>query len=269
MELLLRRISWNFPGLRSGMSFWQFAGGPASFSLPIPIGDPRSSHRGGRASRKVFRLRRSSGRVDRILLLHLGMTGRPGLLSLTRPPRHMAGDLRSRKKSPLVFEDPRHSGSLQLDRDVRGSLGPEPSRIRSRRDSDRKVGSSPAKNQGLPPGSGGVLRDSGNMRPESLFQSGIHPDREARGLSQRSGSDCTDPSGMCSRAIQQGMSGADGTESVPAPIFYYGNTRSGARFPETRFPGLISWMSLSRLRHPVERIVQAGRSTFFVPPARK
>lgn len=176
-------------------------------------------------------------------------------------------------KVSLVFEDPRQFGSLQLDRDVLGSLGPEPLEDSfSPETLIERVGSSRRRikvcllDQGCLAGLGNIYAS------ESLFQSGIHPDREARGLSpkewERLHRSIRD---VLSRAIQQGMSGADGTESVPAPIFYYGNTRSGGEVsPEPVFQVYDrAGCPCPVCGTPVERIVQAGRSTFFCPTCQK
>lgn len=276
VELVLRRISPDIIGrtirdVALGNSRVIRPHSPARFRSEV------RNHRIGKIWRRgkylVFQLRRGSARADRILLLHLGMTGRvgTGFRELT-PQRHMAAifDLGD---ASLVFEDPRQFGSLQLDGDVLKSLGPEPLEdsfspevLIERAGSSRRAIKVCLLDQACIAGLGNIYA------AESLFQSGIHPAREARGLKQSEWERLYQSiREVLSSAIQRGMLGAEGLDSGPTPIFYRSNTGPrGEMLPQPVFQVYDrSGSPCPACGTPVKRILQGGRSTFFCPSCQR
>lgn len=271
VELVLRRISPEILGrtirdVAFGNARVIRSYSPARFRRAIQ--NHRIQEVWRRGKYLVFRLDRGSARAGQILLLHLGMTGRVGTGSPEiPPPRHMAAIFDLGNNMSLVFEDSRQFGSLQLDEGTLKSLGPEPlddsfsaDVLIERAGSSRRAIKVCLMDQKCLAGLGNIYVS------ESLFRSGIHPAREARGLNRMEWERLHQSiREVLSGAIQRGMPSAEGSKAGPTPLFYRGNTSpNGEALPQAVFQVYDrSGSPCPACGTPVERIVQVGRSTFF------
>ena len=226
-----------------------------------------SIQRVDRRGKHLLFVLRTPGGAERTVVGHLGMTGRMYLDSgETDPPRHTAILLRL-DRGRFLFEDLRQFGRFHLDLGVLEGIGPEPWSEDWTPDHllDRLAGTQqPVKTRLLDQS---VVAGVGNIyASEALHHAGIDPARpgsrlkpaEARPLwhSIRS---------VLERAIEDGLradldfaGGADG-------LFYFGSAagrRSGAeRLQVYDREG----KACRRCGGTIQRVIQAGRSTFFCP----
>ena len=218
----------------------------------------------------VLRLGWPGRKTNATLLVHLGMTGRLYLQPAQRPwPKHAAVVFHLGRVS-LVFEDPRYFGRLSLDPQPLTRLGPEPLddsftleylRQALRRSSQAiKIR---LLDQALVAGIGNIYAS------EALFQAGISPRLSARRLSPAQ-------VGRLWQAIRDVLSQAiAGGSTVPLDwagtprgdrLFYYGRA---ADTPEEYAERLTVYdrqgRPCVRCGRPIQRLRQAGRSTYFCP----
>lgn len=201
---------------------------------------------------------------ESILMLHLGMTGKLGILAPERPLRnhdHVLWDLDDARQ--LRFNDARRFGlvmafaaSLEATHPRLRDLGIEP--LSDLFDADEMFGASRRSRQPIK----GYLMDAkrivgvGNIyASEALFAARIHPARAACRVSRQRWHDLVDAvRDTLGAAIEQGgttlrdfanVEGEAGSFAVRLSV--YG--REGEPCP--------------RCSRPVRRVVQAGRSTFY------
>ncbi|HZR21130.1 MAG TPA: bifunctional DNA-formamidopyrimidine glycosylase/DNA-(apurinic or apyrimidinic site) lyase [Verrucomicrobiae bacterium] len=218
----------------------------------------------------LFEISPRQGRQRRILLGHLGMTGRMYLVpSKAALPKHAAVVL-DLGDSLFVFEDTRYFGRLTLDTTAVEGLGPEPlgsDFTIARLAADLARSNQPIKvkllDQSLVAGIGNIYAS------EALLRAGISPKRPAKSLS---------PAGVKRlwHAIRQTLTDAVAFGST-VPLDYAGTGRGERLFyygqmpdTETRFDERLQVYDREGkpCRHcstPIKRIVQAARSTFFCP----
>lgn len=211
---------------------------------------------------------------NRMLIGHLGMTGRMYLLPAGSPlPKHVAVVL-GLGEEQFVFEDPRYFGRLTLDRSAVVSLGPEPLSEEFclagfRIGLARSTQSIKVKllDQSLVAGVGNIYAS------EALFRAGISPRTQARRLSAES----TERLLVAIRetlasAIELGSSvplNYAGVEQA-SRFFYYGRESDGLEQPEERFRVYDrEGRPCIQCGSPIRRIVQAARSTFYCPKCQR
>jgi formamidopyrimidine-DNA glycosylase len=218
----------------------------------------------------LFALRRAKRAKPRILLGHLGMTGRMYLLPAKAPlPRHAAVILNLGRES-FVFEDTRYFGRLTLDLRALAKLGPEPlgPEFTVERFADALSRSAQAIKVKLLDQS--LLAGVGNIyASEALFRAGIAPTLPARRLRQAQVK-------LLWRAIREVLSEAIACGST-VPLNYAGQGARDGLFYFGRAPGTPDYYE-ERLRvydragRPcprcgtvIRRRAQAARSTFYCP----
>jgi formamidopyrimidine-DNA glycosylase len=216
----------------------------------------------------VFTLRQ--GRRDLLLLAHLGMTGR---LFLCRPktprPRHakVVFDLGPRH---LVFQDVRGFGRLSLKTAVLDRLGPEPLEPDFTADLLHQAlrnSRQPIKTRLLDQS---VLAGVGNIyASEALFLARIHPRTPSRQLDRVGVRRLrTSLRRALFEAVRFGSTvplGFDGARSVN-DLFYFGQTANDAgRYQERLRVYDREGEPCRRCHTPIQRLVLAGRSTYFCP----
>jgi formamidopyrimidine-DNA glycosylase len=222
----------------------------------------------------LFKLRPKRGRQPVTLLGHLGMTGRMFLARTGDPlPKHPAVVL-GLGRGKFIYEDTRYFGRLTLDTSTVAKLGPEPLGTRFDRKSfaralkrSRRAIKVKLLDQALVAGIGNIYAS------EALFRARISPKLPAARLSavqvQR-----------LRRAIRAVLAEAITCGST-VPInfgksrksdgfFYFGRTMGAPDFYEERLrvydrEGQPCW----KCRHPIKRIVQAARSTFYCPTCQR
>jgi len=244
---------------------------------PTPVGTFKRVLQGAtfidltrRAKYLLFEIKPRKQTQSRILVGHLGMTGRMYL----RPkgqnrPKHAAVVL-SVGQTEFIFEDTRYFGRMTLDQNALQHLGPEPLGNEFRPvEFRRKLAASaqPIKvkllDQSLVAGIGNIYAS------EALFKARISPRLAAKRLT----------AAMTERlhgAIRQVLSEAiefGSTVSLDYAgngngdrLFYYGKDPQADQALEERL--LVydrAGQPCFRCGTPIKRIVQAGRSTFFCP----
>jgi len=222
----------------------------------------------------LFEFQPSGQKNTRILIGHLGMTGRMYLLPKNGSlPKHAAvvfglGDER------FIFEDTRYFGRLTLDAAPIEGLGPEPLNSEFTVESfiaHLARSAQPIKvkllDQSLVAGLGNIYAS------EALFLARISPRTAAKRLNHESVKDLW-------RAIRRTLTDAiefgstvpldyEGVEERTA-LFYYGVKSETSRHYEERL-----WVydregqPCRRCGTKIRRIVQAARSTFFCPKCQR
>jgi len=209
-------------------------------------------------------------REPRLLVGHLGMTGRMYLLEPDKPlPKHAAVVFQL-KAHRFVFEDTRYFGRLTLETGGIEALGPEPlsadfalkpfSEALARSAQSIKV---KLLDQSIVAGIGNIYAS------EALFRARISPRLAARRLDQAQAKRLLSSiRETLNRAITfgstvplnyAGESGRDG-------LFYYGaSPEASARYHERLQVYDREGLPCFRCGTPIRRIVQAARSTFFCP----
>ncbi|MFC1525320.1 bifunctional DNA-formamidopyrimidine glycosylase/DNA-(apurinic or apyrimidinic site) lyase [Candidatus Latescibacterota bacterium] len=203
---------------------------------------------------------------DRVLLVHLGMTGNLIFRAERRKHDHLRLELEA--GPPLVFADARRfglvrvlSGDEVVDCPHLVHLGPEP--LGSDFDADYlyeqcRGRQRPIKNLLL---DGRVVVGVGNIyASESLFRAGIRPSLRAHRLSRARAADLVrEIKAVLRHAIRLG-----GTT-----ISDYMGSGSGGRFQQKLAVYGRTDESCLVCDAPVKAIVQAGRSTFYCPSCQK
>jgi formamidopyrimidine-DNA glycosylase len=203
-------------------------------------------------------------------LAHLGMTGRLFLHDPARPlPPHTTAILEF-DRGILIFQDTRYFGRLTLDLSPLQRLGPEPlstgfttqvfaSALRTSRQ--------PVKvrllDQAIVAGLGNIYAS------EALFRARIHPALPAHRLTQSQVSDLRRAiRAILRQAIAWGSTAPlnwSGTDSADR-FFYYGRAPDTPNTYEERLRVYDrAGQPCSRCRKPIERLLQAGRSTYVCP----
>ncbi len=218
----------------------------------------------------LFEIRLRERRKPRLLVGHLGMTGRMYLLKRDQPlPRHAAVVFQLNAHQ-FVFEDTRYFGRLTLETAGIEALGPEPlsadfalkpfmeALARSAQPIKVKL-----LDQSIVAGIGNIYAS------EALFRAQIPPQLAARRLDQqqakRLGSSIRE---TLNRAITFGSTvpldyaGPSGRGG----LFYYGaSPEASARHQERLQVYDREGLPCFRCGTPIRRLVQAARSTFFCP----
>ncbi|MBK9140477.1 MAG: bifunctional DNA-formamidopyrimidine glycosylase/DNA-(apurinic or apyrimidinic site) lyase [Verrucomicrobia bacterium] len=223
-----------------------------------------------RAKYLVFELESRQARKPFRLLGHLGMTGRMYLQPAGRPWATHAAVVFGLGNADFVFEDPRYFGRLSLDLTALDALGPEPldsafTTERFERELRRSRQAIKVKllDQALVAGIGNIYAS------EALFRAGISPRRPAAKV-------CGDDAARLRRAIRAVLREAIRFGStVPLDwagagsgdgLFYYGRAEGVPDYYDERLRVYDrAGQPCRRCRTPIQRIVQAARSTFFCP----
>ncbi len=217
----------------------------------------------------LFQLRAKAGGNPISLLGHLGMTGRIFLAQKGRRlPRHTAVAL-GLGASNLVYEDTRYFGRLTLDTSAVTRLGPEPlddefgvetfaqSLKRSRQAIKVKL-----LDQGLVAGIGNIYAS------EALFRARISPGLAANKLTMAQVRQLRLAiRAVLAEAIECGSTvplNLGGNKSDG--LFYFGRAPGAPDFYEERLRVYDrEGQPCPNCRHPIKRIIQAARSTFYCP----
>ena len=218
----------------------------------------------------LFRIHPKGTSGMRVLIGHLGMTGRMYLLPRNgRLPKHAAVVL-GLGEEQFIFEDTRYFGRLTLDPDAAKSLGPEPlgeeftvvgfSEGLARSSQAIKV---KLLDQALVAGIGNIYAS------EALFRARISPRIQARRLSKLKVQSLW-------KAIRETLASAiEFGSTVPLDyagvgnrtgLFYYGTVpQDSGRFEERLQVYDREGQACPRCGAKIRRIVQAARSTFYCP----
>jgi formamidopyrimidine-DNA glycosylase len=222
----------------------------------------------------VFKLKSEGTREPRLLLGHLGMTGRMYLApSRSSLPKHAAVVLELGSEN-FIFEDTRYFGRFTLDLSAVAALGPEPlgpdftpDRFAAALEGSRQAIKVKLLDQTLVAGVGNIYAS------EALFRSGIRPTTKARALKPHEIQ-------RLWRAIRRVLVAAIKFGStVPLGyartkgndgLFYFGSSPDAPGFYQERLR-VYDRENLDCLvcGSPIKRIVQAGRSTFFCPKCQR
>jgi formamidopyrimidine-DNA glycosylase len=218
----------------------------------------------------LFQLRRAQRAEPLILTGHLGMTGRMYLLpAKAHLPRHAAVVLNLGRDN-FIFEDTRYFGRLTLAPAPLGKLGPEPlgpeftvARFADALGRSRQPIKVKLLDQSLLAGVGNIYAS------EALFRAGIAPTLPAWRLSKAQ-------VGALRRALRAVLREAIACGST-VPLNYSGQGKRDGLFYFGRAPGAPDNYE-ERLRvydragrpcvkcgTPIQRRVQAARSTFYCP----
>lgn len=221
----------------------------------------------------LFELRPKNSRGKIILLGHLGMTGRMFLARKNQPlPKHAAVILDLGAEN-FVYDDTRYFGRLTLDLSSVEKLGPEPldknftpeyfarELKRSRQAVKVKL-----LDQSLVAGVGNIYAS------EALFRAGISPRRAANRLAApiveklwHGIREVLNEAIECGSTIPLNFSA-----SKSDGLFYYGSTAGKAEFSAERLHVYDrAGKPCLNCGSPIQRIVQAARSTFFCPNCQK
>ena len=216
-----------------------------------------------------FQLRARAGGKPLAMLGHLGMTGRMFLAEKgERLPKHSAVilDLGS---ANFIFEDPRYFGRMSLDLSPVSKLGPEPldgdfspEMFRESLKHSRRAIKVKLLDQTLVAGIGNIYAS------EALFRARLSPslaaDRLTRAQVKRLWRAIR---GVLTEAIECGSTvplnfGADKTDG----FFYFGRVPGAPDYYEERLRVYDrAGKPCPDCRRPIQRIVQAGRGTFYCP----
>ncbi len=218
----------------------------------------------------LFSLRRARNGRPFQMLGHLGMTGRMYLAEPDKPrPRHTAVMLGLGRLN-FIFEDTRYFGRLTLDTKPLKALGPEPladdfcpHQFRAALSRSRQAVKVKIMDQRLVAGVGNIYAS------EALFRARINPRKPARCLTDLEAR-------RLWKAIRQVL--AEATErgsTIPLDfagernadrLFYFGGAgaRAGSYKERLRVYDRAGQPCL-RCRSPIQRVVQALRSTFYCP----
>jgi formamidopyrimidine-DNA glycosylase len=226
-----------------------------------------------RAKYLRFELRAKNSRDPFILLGHLGMTGRMYLAEKKDPlPKHAAVVLELDRRK-FIYDDIRYFGRLTLDTSPLDALGPEPLSkdftpevfIRGLKRSRQPI-KVKLLDQSLVAGIGNIYAS------ESLFRAGISPRRPANRLTRAQVAKLWQSiRQVLATAIKFGSTvPLNFSPNESDGLFYYGSATGGQDFYTERLriydrrgkPCAIC-------QTPIQRIVQAARSTFFCPHCQK
>ena len=215
----------------------------------------------------LFELQPRFSRQTVVLLGHLGMTGKMFLALKNDPPPKHAAVILDLGKTNLIFEDTRYFGRLTLDLSAVEKLGPEPltgdfsPEMFAR---ELKRSRQPVKikllDQSLVAGVGNIYAS------ESLFRARISPELAANQLAFAQVKKlCGAIREVLAEAIECGstvpvnFSGAKSDR-----LFYFGRAPGAPDFYEERLRVYDrAGKPCPRCGSPIQRIVQAARSTFF------
>jgi formamidopyrimidine-DNA glycosylase len=206
--------------------------------------------------------------MDSVLVGHLGMTGRMYLSRRDNPlPKHAAVVL-NLGNANFIFEDTRYFGKFTLDTEPLAKLGPEPleKSFTSRRLAEGLVRSSqPIKikllDQTLVAGIGNIYAS------EALFHAAISPLTPARELNEEEINRLWKAMRkVLSQAIRFGSTVplTFQTSGRGDGLFYFGSASEEPGFYQERL--LVydrEGLPCRDCARPIQRIFQAGRSTFF------
>lgn len=222
----------------------------------------------------LFELRQKGIRESFKMLGHLGMTGRMYLQPKgTIIPKHAAVIL-ALSKTDFVFEDTRYFGRLTLDLSAIDALGPEPLSEDFTVDyfhGQLKRSAQPIKvkllDQALVAGIGNIYAS------EALFRSGISPRRPSRRLSRAQAELLREKiRRTLAEAITRGSSiqlDFEGSGKKDG-LFYYGGSDTAQDSPPERFAVYGREAAPCPVcATPIERLVQAARSSFFCPQCQR
>jgi formamidopyrimidine-DNA glycosylase len=218
----------------------------------------------------LFTLRLPGRREPRVLVGHLGMTGRMYLAGAKVPlPKHAAVVLDLGREN-FVFEDTRYFGRLTFDKKSVEKLGPEPLSADFTPESFADALShskQPIKVKLLDQS---VIAGVGNIyASEALFRAGLSPRLRARRLNKHQVE-------RLWRAVREVLAEAiEGGSTVPLNyagagardrLFYFGRAPETPEFYEER----LRVYDRAGRRCPncqtiIKRLVQAARSTFYCP----
>jgi formamidopyrimidine-DNA glycosylase len=217
----------------------------------------------------LFRLRAKSGGKLTYLLGHLGMTGRIFLAPKGRRlPRHTAVTL-DLGASNLVYEDTRYFGRLTLDTSAVNRLGPEPLDDKFKAETfaqslkrSRQAIKVRLLNQGLVAGIGNIYAS------EALFRARISPKLAANKLTIAQVRRLRLAiRAVLAEAIRWGSTvplNLVGNKSDG--LFYFGRAAGVPDFYEERLRVYDrAGQPCPNCHHPIRRIIQAARSTFYCP----
>ncbi len=218
----------------------------------------------------LFTFRRAGERKRRILVGHLGMTGRMYLLPVKAPlPKHTAVVLELGRKR-FVFEDTRYFGRLTLDAASVARLGPEPlSREFTRENFAGALARSGQAikvkllDQTLIAGIGNIYAS------EALFRARISPRLSACRLKPnqiarlwRAIRETLAEAIRCGSTVALNYSGAGERDG----LFYFGRAPATPDFYEERLRVYDrAGKPCRNCGAPIRRLVQAARSTFYCP----
>lgn len=217
----------------------------------------------------LFELRSKNSGKTVTLLGHLGMTGKMFVASKNEPlPKHAAVvfDLGSRN---FIYEDTRYFGRMTLDLSALARLGPEPlsdefqpAAFAEGLKRSRQAVKVKLLDQSLVAGVGNIYAS------EALFRARISPKRAANQLT------AGQIKRLC-RSIREILAEAiAGGSTVPLnftggksnKLFYFGRAPGTPDFYEERLRVYDrAGKPCLRCAAPIQRIVQAARSTFFCP----
>ena len=221
----------------------------------------------------LFELRAKTSRTRFVLLGHLGMTGRMFLAHKHRPlPKHAAVVLNLGAKN-FIYDDTRYFGRLTLDLTPVEKLGPEPLEAAFTPEHlarELKRSRQPVKvkllDQSFVAGIGNIYAS------EALYLAGISPRRAANRLTRAQVTQLW-------RAIREVLGEAiEGGSTIPLNfsvhdsdgLFYYGSAAGEDDFYTERLRIYDrAGQPCLHCHTPVQRIVQAARSTFFCPRCQK
>jgi formamidopyrimidine-DNA glycosylase len=221
----------------------------------------------------LFTLRRRAGDEPLCLLGHLGMTGKIYLTPKDHPwPKHAAVvfDLAAHH---LIYEDTRYFGRMTLDQSAVAGLGPEPldggfsvEDFARRLKRSRQAIKIKLLDQTLVAGIGNIYAS------EALFRARISPKLAAGRLTFAQVRRLWRAiRAVLKEAIARGSTvplnfGAGQTDG----LFYFGSAVGAPDFYTERLRVYDrAGQPCLNCRHPIKRIVQAARSTFYCPHCQK
>jgi formamidopyrimidine-DNA glycosylase len=221
----------------------------------------------------LFALHSKALKKNVMLLGHLGMTGRMFLAQKKEPlPKHAAVVLNLGAKN-FIYEDTRYFGRLTLDLSAVAKLGPEPlagkfpaAAFARQLKKSRQAIKVKLLDQSLVAGVGNIYAS------EALFRAGVSPRRAANRLTFAQVE-------KLRRALREILAEAiDCGSTLPLNfaagksdgVFYFGRAAGAPDFYAERLQvydraGKPCW----RCGLPIQRIVQAARSTYFCPRCQK
>lgn len=222
----------------------------------------------------VFTLRRP-GRAGEVTVTgHLGMTGRMFLLPKRAPlPKHAVVVL-GLGRNNFVYEDPRQFGRFTLDDSAVRALGPEPwdegfSVVAFHAALRRSAQAIKVKllDQSLVAGIGNIYAS------EALFRAGLSPRRAARRVK-------ADEVARLHAAIREVLAEAiECGSTIPLDfagggkrdgLFYYGAVEGNSAFYQERLRVYDrAGQPCVNCAAPIQRLVQAARSTFYCPQCQR
>jgi formamidopyrimidine-DNA glycosylase len=218
----------------------------------------------------VFELRPRHQGLPFRLLAHLGMTGRLFLAPTGFPLHKHCAVICHLDRGPLVFEDPRGFGRFTLDLSPLLRLGPEPlsqgftcRHLAAALKHSRQPIKVRLLDQSLIAGLGNIYVS------ETLFRAHISPVTPGNQLTSRQIQALWRAMRwVLSRAIRLGSSLTldwAGTDSRNR-LFYFGHAKDSPGPLRERFHVYDrELLPCTRCRTPIQRISQAGRSSFFCP----